>query len=175
MGLAVFSRVLYCVRLATLAPWPEETIPLAGEPRLSVSAVRPACPAPTRSPAQSPARRPFLPASRRPASARPSLPAAPSARPVAQAPPPARPSLPLVLLSPRRCLPRLPSCPLVRPGPPRKFEKKKKVLWADGRGRGSSGEGKGWSYGGQRPRGAAGWVRRGARPECPVQRPRAPP
>lgn len=53
--------------------------------------------------------------------------------------------------------------------------KKKKVLWADGRGRGNSGEGKGWSYGGRRPRGAAGWVRRGARPESPVQRPRAPP
>lgn len=27
---------------------------------------------------------------------------------------------------PRQCLPGLPSCPLVRPGPPRKFEKKKK-------------------------------------------------
>lgn len=50
-----------------------------------------------------------------------------------------------------------------------------KTLLRKARGRGSSGEGKGWSYGGQRPRGAAGWVRRGARPECPVQRPRAPP
>lgn len=44
---------------------------------------------------------------------------------------------------PRRCLSRLSRRPLAIPDPPRKFEKKKKVLWADGRGRGSAGEGKG--------------------------------
>lgn len=57
-----FSRVLYCVRFATLTSSPEASITLAGALRLSVSAVRPECPAPTRSPAESPARRPFLPA-----------------------------------------------------------------------------------------------------------------
>lgn len=54
--------MLYCVRFATQTPWPDASITLAGALRLSVSAVRPDCPAPTRSPAESPARRPFLPA-----------------------------------------------------------------------------------------------------------------
>lgn len=37
---------------------------------------------------------------------------------------------------PRRCLPRLLSCPLVRPGPPRKFEKKKKSFMGGWKGPG---------------------------------------
>lgn len=55
---------------------------------------------------------------------------------------------------PRRCLSGLFSRSLAPPGPPRKFEKKK-VLWADGRGRGSVGEGKGRRSGGRQPKGAA--------------------
>lgn len=37
---------------------------------------------------------------------------------------------------PRQCLPGLPSCPLVRPGPPRKFEKKKKSFMGGWKGPG---------------------------------------
>lgn len=39
---------------------------------------------------------------------------------------------------PRRCLPRLLSCPLVRPGPPRKFEKKKKKFYGRMEGAGAA-------------------------------------
>lgn len=168
-----FSRVLYCVRFATLTSSPEASITLAGALRLSVSAVRPECPAPMRSPAESPARRPFLPANYGRSRARP---AGRPIRPPRRTGPAPSPALAPIGLSatPANVCPGFQVAhwsARVLPG----SLKKKKVLWADGRGRGNSGEGKGWSYGGRRPRGAAGWVRRGARPESPVQRPRAPP
>lgn len=96
----------------------------------------------------------LLPAPIRPRQPRPRAPV-PSRRPR----PRARPTLPLVGLRPSRCLSRLPRRPLARPGPPRKFEKKK-VLWADGRGRSARAKGR---AGGAAPGGREGRRQRDSR------------
>ncbi|KAK2121543.1 hypothetical protein P7K49_002929 [Saguinus oedipus] len=87
------------------------------------------------------ARGPSPPALRPPPPSPPCCPIRPPRRPRApvpsrQAPPLARPALPLARRGPCRCLSRLPRRPLARPGPPRKFEKKKKSFMGGWKGPG---------------------------------------
>lgn len=74
---------------------------------------------------QSPACWPFLPEGRRPERGPPCPPPHPPALSLRPRPRPG-PRFHWFSHRPRRCLPRLPGLPLDLPGPPRKFEKKKK-------------------------------------------------